>query len=205
MQSDTYRISFTSGGLFINEAISVAELYRSLKNWDSVRKEIKSNNTLKTRTASTLQRTSQEVLRRLRVLTDAELDILVEGTRSEQNQILWLAVCKQYTFMHEFAIEVMRERYLKLHLSLMYSDFDAFFNAKSEWNEVLDQVTETTRKKLRQVCFRMMTEAEIISSDNRILPIIISPSVANAIAADDAKFLYIYPINEADIRKYKKP
>jgi len=99
----------------------------------------------------------------------------------------------------------VREKYLRLDLELTYQDFDTFFNLKAEWNEKLDHIKDSTRKKLRQVLFRILTEADIISSSNMILPMLISPRVTKAINDDDAKYFSVFPITEGEVRKYKKP
>jgi hypothetical protein len=199
-----YKISFTTGGLYYREAVKTVELYFKLNDWPLVRSEILSKNLLKTRTQSSLVRTTRELIQRLQGLTRDQLSILADGTRQEQNQILWLAVCRQYRFVREFAIEVMREKYLRLDLELSYRDFDAFFNAKAEWNDGLDQTKDSTRKKLRQVLFRILTEADLISPSDQILPMMISSKVVKAIADDDVNYFSVFPVSEADIRKYKK-
>ena len=37
---------------------------------------------------------------------------MVEGSSQEQKAVLWLAVCRHYRFIHEFATEVLREKFL---------------------------------------------------------------------------------------------
>lgn len=202
MTDSNYKISFTTGGLFYHEATKTVELYFQLKDWSLVKAQIHNENMLKTRTLSSLKRTARELVQRLEVLTDDQLAILADGSRQEQNHILWLAVCKQYRFVHEFAVEVVREKFLRLDLEISYRDFDIFFNTKAEWNEGLDQIKESTRKKLRQVLFRILTEAEIISSNLMIQPVMISPRVARAICDDDASYLAVFPISEPDKRVY---
>ena len=130
--------------------------------------------------------------------------LLLDGTRYEQNQILWLAVCKQYPFVHDFAVEVVREKYLHLDFSLSYLDFDAFYNAKAEWNETLEKITDSTRKKLRQVLFRMLTEAELLSQAGLIQPALFSSQLGDAIMADDPAYFANFPISDVDIRKFKR-
>ena len=140
----------------------VAELYFDLGDWSLVRNNIFENNLLQARTQSSFKRTIHELLQRLQCLTRDQLQILVDGSRQEQNQILWLAVCKHYRIIHEFALEVIREKFLRLDVILSYLDYDVFFNSKAEWRQGLDQLTGTTKKKLRQVLFRILHEAEII-------------------------------------------
>ena len=199
-QTLPYRISFTSGGLFYREAVKVADLYSSLQDWDLVREQLIEKNLLQTRTRSSMIRTARELTQRLKTLTSEQLAILADGTRQEQNQVLWLAVCKHYAFVREFATEVMREKYLRLDWELSYTDFDTFFYAKAEWNEGLQKTKDSTRKKLCQVLFRMFTEAQIISTDHVILPAFFSARVVNAIIQDDRTYFAVFPISDADIR-----
>jgi hypothetical protein len=195
-----YQISFTSGSLFYRDAIKLAEMHADLQNWDLVSQRVIRENTLQSRTSSSLDRLTRELVQRLQTLTPAQLQILIEGTRQEQNQILWLAVCKHYLFVREFAIQVIREKYLRLDWELTYVDFDSFFYAKAEWDQHLEKIKESTRKKLRQVLFLMLSEAEIISSINLIVPAIISPALARAIQTDDRALFMVFPISDADIR-----
>jgi hypothetical protein len=200
-QKVAYKLSVVAGGLFYREAIKLLELYLDLHDWSQVREKAISENILRARTQSSAIRTTREVIQRLQVLTEEQLYLLAEGSRQEQNQILWLAVCKQYPFVREFAVDVLREKYLRLDLEISYPDFDRFYNAKAEWNDSLAQITELTRKKLRQVLFRIMTEAEIITQAGMILPMILSPRVAQAINHDDPAYWTIYPISDGDIQK----
>lgn len=198
-QKAAYKLSVVAGGLFYREAIKLLELYLEIHDWPQVREKALSENILRARTQSSVVRTTREILQRLQVLTEEQLHLLAEGSRQEQNQILWLAVCKQYPFVREFAVEVVREKYLHFDLQISYLDFDRFFNAKAEWNESLEQITELTRKKLRQVLFRIMTEAEIISQAGMILPMLISPRVAKTIVNDDTTYFTVFPLADADI------
>lgn len=204
METSNYKISFTTGGLLYREAVMAASLYIRLMDWHQVKSQIHEENLLKARTHSSLVRTTRELVQRLQILTDGQLNILVDGTRQEQNQILWFAVCKQYRFIREFAVEVVREKFFRLDLELTYSDFDFFFNSKAQWNDDLDRTTETTRKKLRQVLFRMLSEAEIISTANLILPIMLSSRVVHEITKDDPSSFQIFPISEAEIKALKE-
>lgn len=203
-RSPTYRISFTVGGLFYREALKVAALYRDCQDWTLLKEKILKDNLLQLRMQSSLQRIANELIQRLQVLTEAQLIVLLNNTRYEQNQILWLAVCKQYPFVYEFAVEVVREKYLHLDFALSYLDFDAFYNAKAEYNESLEKITTSTRKKLRQVLFRMLTEAELISQANSIQPVMLSPQVGNVIMADNPSYFAIFPISDADLGKLKR-
>jgi hypothetical protein len=91
---------------------------------------------------------------RLRTLGPDELEFLVAASHQEQAYLLWLATCRQYRFIADFAVEVLRERYITLKNDLTHEDFDSFFNRKSEWHEELDRIAPATGSKLRQVLFK---------------------------------------------------
>ena len=199
-----YLLSFSSGGLYYEESIKIVELFLHLRDWAITRTQVIEQNLLQTRTISTAKRRCREICFRLELLTDCELDILINGSRQEQNHILWLAACKRYALVREFAVEVLREKFFRMDLVLSYEDYDAFFNAKAEWHSELEKLTQKTRDKLRQVIFRMMREAELISKADMINPGLLTPRVIEAIGEDDRSYLAIYPVFDADIERWIK-
>lgn len=203
--SSNYAMSFTAGGLFYPEAIKAAELYQTAPEWDAVKVQLLTQNLLQLRTQSSLRRIVHELILRLQSLTPSEVTVLVDGTRPEQTQVLWLAACKQYPFVRAFAMEVIREKYLHLDFEMSYLDFDVFYNAQAEWVEALEKLTDSTRKKIRQVLFLMLTEAEIISPANFIQPALLSARMGQVILEDDPAYFSVFPISDADIRKLTKP
>ncbi len=167
-------MSFTTGGLFVAQSALLAELYLDLADWKHVRTRAIDENLLQTRTVRSAKLISGEICFRLGELDEQELELLVEGDHSEQASLLWLAVCRRHAFIAEFAVEVILEHVLTYHYDLSYDDFDIFFNAKMEWHQELENITQSTRNKLRQVCFRMMREAQILGENNTIIPAMLS-------------------------------
>lgn len=107
--------------------------------------------------------------------------------------LLWLAACRAYRFIGEFAVEVLTDRFLSLRTDLTYDDFDTFFSAKEEWSPKLAALSASTRAKLRAVLFRLMREAEILSQDNRILGAMLSARVLAVIQAGNPDELRYFP------------
>lgn len=194
-----YKLSFTTGDLYYQEAIKAAELYFELQDWAAVRAQIIATNLFQRRTGASTGRILRELLPRLRSLSEQQLAILVNGSRDEQIQILWFAVCKQYQFIREFTEEVIREKVYRLDPTLSYIDFDAFFNAKTEWYTELAALTDQTRKKLRRVLFQMLRQAGILSNDGQIMPVFISPRVVQS-ALDHRAGSY-FPITDMDLKR----
>jgi hypothetical protein len=190
-----YKTSFAAGGLFYHEAIKIAQRYQALGDWALVRAEFLDNNLLQTRTHSSALRLVREAIQRVQCLTPPQVELLLSGSRPEQNQILWLAACKHYRLIAEFSQEVLHEKFLHMDLQLLHRDYDVFFNAKAEWHPDLEALTPMTKKKLRQVLLRILREAEIISSANQIQAVILSARVEAAIRGDDPAYLACFPVS----------
>ena len=199
MSNDKYCMSFTTGGLFHHESVNLAVLYLEIKDWNAVRQKVMAENLLQARTLSTLKRVCREVISRLKTLNAGELDLLVASNPREQNYLLWLAVCRRYRFIADFAVEVMRERYITLKTDLTHADFDAFFNRKSEWNAELDQLRSTTRNKLRQVLFKMLREADLLTANNMIKAAMLSPGLVEVISRGNRQDFFFFPAFECGL------
>lgn len=197
-------MSFTTGGVFLQESIRIAELYLKLHDWKKVRAEIVNHNLLQFRTESSSKRISRELCNRLQCLDDEELEILIDGHIQDCFAVLWLAFCRQYRFVYEFAVEVVVDKFLTYQRELSYADFNACFNAKAAWHEELDKITDSTLKKLRQVLFRIMHEVGLLNSDGMIQDFLLSPRVISVIASRSAGDLSVFPISEAELKECLK-
>ncbi|MCH1882880.1 DUF1819 family protein [Agrococcus sp. ARC_14] len=157
-----YALSFTSGALLTREAVIAVPLYLDVRDWRIVRDQLRAENLLQARTASSGFRLAREVAQRLAVLTDAELELLRDASPSERDHLMWVAACRRYAVIGDFAEEVLRERFLLLTPSLSYEDFDSFVRRKALWHPELAEVKDSTLQKLRSTVFRMLTEAGLL-------------------------------------------
>lgn len=202
MEKARYSMSFTTGSLFHQESVNVATLFLELDSWQAVRDKVLSANLLQARTLNTARRVYREIASRLKKLHKAELDLLVYGNPQEQRYILWLAICRRYTFIADFAKEILRERYISLKIDMNYEDFDAFFNKKAEWHDELDRVASATRVKVRQILFKMLREADLLTASNMIVPAMLGPRFLNAIPSQHHQDMLVFPMFEADLRRW---
>ncbi len=200
MSNDRYRMSFTTGGLFHHESVNLAALYPDLGDWNAVRDKVIAENLLQTRTLNTLKRVCREVISRLKTLSPGELEFLVQGSHQEQVYLLWLAVCRRYRFIADFAVEVLRERYITLKGDLTHEDFDSFFNRKSEWHSELDEITPATRGKLRQVLFKMLREADLLTTNNMIHAAMLSPRLLELFHQGSRRDVLYFPVVESELK-----
>jgi len=196
---EKYRLSFTTGGLYYRESTKLAELYLVYRDWSKVRQKTFDENILQLNTHSSQVRTYREVSSRLQKLSDSELALLMDSSEQERRYLLWLGVCRDYVFIEQFSVEVLREKFLSMDMSLGHHDYDVFYNQKSEWHDELYAISQSTRKKLRQVLFRMLIEAGLLSKNKLITPVIMTPRVARIIFKLSNSQTVIYPISDADL------
>lgn len=188
-----YALSFTSGSLLLREALVAAPIYLREHDWTKVRHIMESDNLLGSRTISAGQRTTREVVQRLAVLTDSELELLIAATMSERGHLLWAAACRRYALIGEFGEEVLRERFLLLAPSLDYSHFDSFIRRKALWHEEISTLKDSTLRKLRATVFRMLVEAGLLTDDDQILPAVLSARVSEVLTARTPSDLRFFP------------
>ena len=179
---DRYALSFTSGALLTREAVIAAPLFLEVRDWGLVRYQLRSENSLQARTASSGSRLAREVAQRLAVLTVPELELLRDASSGERGHLMWVAACRRYALIGDFAEEVVRERFLLLTPTLGYADFDSFVRGKALWHPELAEVKDSTLQKLRSTVFRMLTEAGLLAS-GEIVNAALSERVRDALDA----------------------
>lgn len=194
MNRTKYTLSFTTGAALIHESAIVAGIYAELQSWPEVRAKLMAENSFQSRTESTLKKLYGEVSKRLKHLTDDQLNLLAKGTDEQKKALVWLAICRQYQFIYDFTIEVIIPQYEAARFLLTHEDYDAFFNAKAEWHDNLDSVSRQTRSKARQVVFKMLRECGLVSDGNELIHQKLDEHLSHVIGktSDD---LRLYPGN----------
>ncbi|WP_141013088.1 DUF1819 family protein [Nocardioides sambongensis] len=196
-RTDRYALSFTSGTLLTNEAAVVAPIYLRERDWKATRALAQTENLLGTRVARSNTRTLGALVPRLQLLSDEELEIVAEGTSTERGHLMWTAACRKYALIGEFADEVLRERFLTLAGTVSYEDYDSFYRAKAMWHDELDDVTGSSYQKLRQVLFKMMVEAGLLTKQGHIEPALLSSRVAECLDQRTPSDIRFFPTRVA--------
>lgn len=193
-----YSMSFTTGGLLYREFDVVSSLYINYKDWKVVEEKVLNDNLFQARSLSSSKRILREVVKRVNCLNDNELSFCIKSSLYDQVCLLWLAICRQYLFIGEFASEVLRNKLCGLQENIEYADFDAFFLEKCEWSEELRKIKISTRNKLRQVLFRMLRESGFISSNNEVMGVILSADFIQLFVENNISELLFFPISNSE-------
>lgn len=165
------------------------------------KKEIDKASVVKSQKAKTIGTQFREIKLRLDTLTIKQLKILAEADIISQKQIALLSVCKVYSFIRDFVIEVVREKAQSFDYQITEGEYTSFYRRKGENHPELGELTENTAKKIKQVTFKFLEQAALIDNvkSKKINRQIVDDKVIKAIVQDDPEWLKIYLWSDMEI------
>lgn len=188
-----YSLGFTTGAALLRESVTTAQLYDDHKDWNVVREIAIKNNVFQARTQSTAKKIYREVSKRLGNLRGSEIELLAQDDENQVKTLVWLAVCRQYRLIKEFATEIIVPKFNAAQIQVGHEDYDAFFNQKAEWHENLDSSSDNTRYKARQVLFLILKDCGVVGANHEIQNQLLDDRVKQLIIASNPEDLGIYP------------
>jgi hypothetical protein len=196
-----YNFSLTGASAMITETLIIAKEYDRLKDWKAVENSIKENNLLMKIKDSTFKREFVEIKKRLLTLNQEQLNLLINGDLDETKAIIFLSLVKTYTFFFDFITEVIRNKYLMFDYIVSESDYIKFFNSKSLIHEELNNISDKTAKKVKQVIFKLMEQVGIITNikNGSIIKPMISDAVIEVIIKDNPEYLSVFFYQKEEI------
>ena len=172
-----YRLSFGTGNAFINESNLILKKYLENKDWSVTEKYSIDNNILQTNTLSSTKRIFREISLRLKSLSHQEQEFFIRSNYLDQSILIWIAICRTYKFIGDFASMIISEKFSSYQIEMDYNDFNYFYEQQKVVYEELNSLKDSTRKKLRQVIFKIMKDLNIVSKTKEITPLLPSKEI----------------------------
>ncbi|TDQ15185.1 putative inner membrane protein DUF1819 [Algoriphagus boseongensis] len=194
MSNNTYEFSFTACSLHIQEMIQFLKVEQGLIP------------VLEGGKSASIKRKNQEFRKRLETLNPDQTKALLEGDLITQRQLAYLSVCKIYGFFREFVLEVLREKMILMDYQVTEGEYLSFFRRKMMDHPELEELSETTEKKVKQVVFRILAEAGIINSaKEKVLQYqILEPKMIQLIKQDHPMWFEVFLLNDFEISNYAR-
>ena len=170
-----YRLSFLTGNAYLNESNLILKKYLENKDWRETEKYSIENNILQTNTLSSEKRIFREISLRLRSLSLEEQEFFIRSNYLDQSILIWISLCRTYKFIGDFSSMIISEKFNSYQLEIDYNDFNHFFEKQQVLHEELRTLKDSTRKKLRQLIFRILKDLNMISKAKEINPLL--PSI----------------------------
>ena len=172
-----YRLSFGTGNAYINESNLILKKYLENKDWKETEKYSIENNILNTNKLVSAKRIFREISLRLKSLSNEEQEFFIRSNYVDQSILIWISICRTYRFIGDFSSMIILEKFNSYQLELDYNDFNYFYEKQKVFHEELNLLKDSTRKKLRQVIFRIMKDLNIISKIKKITPLLPSKEI----------------------------
>ena len=172
-----YRLSFGTGNAYINESKLILKKYLENKDWKETEKYSIENNILQTNTLSSTKRIFREISLRLKSLSQEEQEFFIRSNYLDQSILIWIAICRTYKFIGDFSSMIITEKFNSYQSEMNYNDFNYFYEQQKVFHEELNSLKDSTRKKLRQVIFKIMKDLNIISKTKEITPLLPSKEI----------------------------
>jgi len=183
-----YKIGFTRPAL-LRESVLVAQIFRESIDWKETKQKISEMHLLQTRTDRSEKILFDEIKGRLESLNREQIELLADDYPSDVNQINWIMICKQYSFVSDFVLEVISPAVLAGRRAIDYVDYAYFFNSKAESHPELDAISEKTKSNARGALFQMMRQCDLLGDENNLLPQMVTKNLQSCTPASELAFL----------------
>jgi hypothetical protein len=197
-----YSLSFTAASFRLHDFLRVANSFKDYTGEIDIRK-VNSEEVLSKGNQKTSNREMAEFIKRYNSLTTPQKQLLIDGTLDEQKIITLLAIVKSNSFIRDFVIEVVRDKFLIFDFQLTEGDFKSFLNRKSELHPELEAFAEGTIYKAKQTMFKILADSGLIDNirSRMLIKIWLSPNVVKVIFDDNPEFLKAFLFSDADIKQ----
>ena len=171
----------------MNESLEVARLHVEGEPWEQTILRAMDERTTSLPKSASNRRTLREISNRLLTLSaDERLYFIEEADRSErQARFLFLFLGSPPAVLiassENLPLKLFASGIFPTNSPYHWRVSTSFLRQKAEWNEGLAGLSRTTQLKLRQIMFRMMREAGIISEDDLIQTAILSTRLKSMI------------------------
>lgn len=188
------KLSFTAVAFAFREFELVAQMWLDEQDWDKIFERVVADDLFQLASRTTTIRQFREVRNRVGALSCETLEAFDASGTDGKRAIAFLAICKTYPFIFDFVRFVLKEKLKIFDRQLTDMDFNSYWNEKANEYPELDGLTETTRKKTKQVLLRILAEAGLLSDtiSRWITPYIPVPGMLELFAKEGAKYRDAY-------------
>ena len=175
----TYNGEIVAGSLLINESRKIARLLLNNADAEAWHQAIVIENVLQKRSPVAAKRQAKLIKNRLSLMNPDLWEIVDNGSADVAIQALLAAAIKHSRLVGDFMDTVIRQHWQTFKEKISAKDWKDFLEICAQVDPKVDDWTETTRSKLKQIVFRILAESKYIASTRspKLLPVSIVPDV----------------------------
>ncbi|MFP3983853.1 MAG: DUF1819 family protein [Desulfurivibrionaceae bacterium] len=186
-----YTGDIVAGSLLVAESREIARLLLDQCDQGRWRQAIVVDNVLQKRSPVAAKRQARLIKARLSLMSPALWEIIVNGSADVTTQAVLAAAIKHSRLLADFMDQVIRQHWQTFNTKLSTRDWRDYLKNCTQVQPSLDQWSESTRKKLKQVVFRILAEAGYVDGTKtlNLQPVSVIPEIRK----------YLVDHNETDI------
>lgn len=164
MDSFRYDSDLIGGSLMVRESRLIAELLLDKASPEQWQAAIGQQNILQKRSPASARRIAQAIRKRLERLEAPFWRALRDGDEELATQTAFVAALERNLLLVEFIEAVVHDAYLTRAGTLETYHWQEFLDDRSHRDASIDGWTDSSRKKMGQVVYRMMAEVGLLAS-----------------------------------------
>lgn len=187
----TYSGDLVAGSLLVRESRQVARLLLSASDKADWIESVVTENVLQKRSPVSAKRQARLIRNRLKLMEPEALEFIIHGSSDVASQFLLAAAIKQSRLLGDFMDQVVREHQRTFQDKISNHDWDKFFQTCTQIDSSLENWSDSTVKKIRQVVIRILSEAKYIDStrSRKLLPVTIIPEVKRYLVNHEEEYV----------------
>lgn len=182
MATKKYLTTLMTRPFLYKETKEIATLMTEGKSVEELKEIVLEENLFQLASKDRAERFYKEILKRLAEMDDFLLNTFVQSDTSTSKAVLLYALLKKDYLFYEWMREVIWDKLLIMEWYVSKKESVSFFEKKAEQDELINQWTAETKKRLINAYHRVLIDADIAVNDGEVLqlqPQIISPEVRN--------------------------
>jgi len=186
-----YNGDIVAGSLLIMESRKIARLLLDNANPKQWHQAIMIDNILQKRTPAAAQRQTRLIKNRLSLMKPALWEFIAQGSSDMAVQGILAAAIKHSRLLGDFMDTVIRQHWRTFVKEITDKDWKDFIETCAQVDPGIDQWTDSTQAKIKQVIFRILTESKYINNTKslQLLPVSMFPEVRKYLIKNSEKYV----------------
>lgn len=157
-----YSAKLTGESFLMYEFKIIAKLKKDGYSDKEIRRMVLEENLFQYKFKSSISRRLTPLIQRVNIIDENLINMLLLDPLGDGSIINLYAIMKNDRLFFEFMNEVVGERISTSDLYLEKKDINVFITEKKEQSEVVDKWTDETIAKIKQVIFKILSEAGVL-------------------------------------------
>ncbi|CAI8826359.1 putative inner membrane protein [Priestia megaterium] len=194
-----YSAGYTAEHLYRNEMKLILDLQLQGLSKQEIKEQVVEGNIFQCRSEAAIKDLFPRVYKRTLFLDEYLKQVILSGSRSDQNALLLYSFLKCFKLPSDFFLEVIHYNFNNFKTTITDGTIHAFFEEKEQQYEQVKGWSGQTKYKLKQVMLKILIEAEILERNEAgyfIKPLSLSRELSEYIELhQEYKDLLVYTLN----------